>query len=208
MYNFYQGTKKFFSKINNKVLNLIKKEDKNNKENIKKDNLINNKNVFTPRDNAENNVKSDNSFNNNNFFTPTGFENKNKPKIIKNQKRIKEKVNIKKNSFCKKFYNYYLKAVNVEKIEFYFSHQNINKIKPRKKAINIPNSLSKYSIKRKIIIPTNKIPLIDKCCFERIYLVQKEKNNLKENEKSKKFFLKRDNQINIILSKKIIQMII
>ena len=201
MYNFYQGTKKFFSKINNKVMNLIKKEDKNsNNENIKKDNIINNKNFFTPRDNTENNDKNENLYNNNNFVTPTGFENK--PKIIKNQKRIKEKVNVKKNSFCKKFYNHYMKAIHIEQTEFYFSCQKINKIKPRKKAINIPNSLSKYSIKRKIIIPTNKIPLIDKCCFERIFIDKKEKNKLKEKEKSKNIFLTRDNQINIILSKK------
>ena len=197
MYNFYQGTKNFFSKINNKVFNLIKKPDKNNNINNNE-----NKNVLTPRDNIDNNNnKKDNLFpSNNNFFTPTGFENK--QKNIKNQKKIKEKIKI-KNFFCKKFYNYCLKVTNPENLGFYFSYQKINKIKPRKKIINVPNSLSKYSIKRKIIIPTNKIPLINKCYFGKIYLIKTNKEIKKETEIIKNNnFLKCDNQINIILSKK------
>ena len=208
MYNFYQGTKNFFSKINNKVFNLIKKTDKNNNnninntENIKKDNLINNEYVLTPRDNMDNNNKKDNLFPSNNyFFTPTGFENK--PKIIKNQKNIKEIIKTKKNFFCKKFYNYCLKAIRPEDFGFYFSKRKIDKIKPRKKIINVPNSLSKYSIKRKIIISTNKIPLIDKCYFGKIFLIKANKEIKKETETIKNNnYLRCDNQINIILSKK------
>ena len=211
MYNFYQGTKNFFSKINNKVLNLIKKTDIhnniNNVQNKNKENSMNNKNFFTPRDNIDNNNNNNNNKNNlypsnNYYFTPTGFENK--PKNIKSQKNIKEKIKI-KNFFCKKFYNYCLKVIQPDNLGFYFSHQNINKIKPHKKLINVPNSLSKYSIRRKIIISTNKIPLINKCYFGKIYLIKTNKEIKKEKEKEKsenKNILKCDNQINIILSKK------
>ena len=207
MYNFYQGTKKFFSNINNKVFKFIKKDDKNNNNNInniendKKNNLIYNKGVMTPRiiNENENENNNNNIFYNKNYtITPTGFDNKSK--TIKDNMIIKEKVKFKNKCFYNKFYHYYLKSTKNPDIGFYFSYQKVIKIKPKKKKINIPDSFLRYFKKGRI--KNTKIPLINKCYFNKFYIYKvnkKFKEEIKNIEKNK---LKCDNQVNIIISKK------
>ena len=204
MYNFYQGTKKWLSNINNKVFGFIKKDNKINEKNninnnnIKRDSFMNNRGNMTPRIEVQN-EKDNLIYMQDSSFTPMGFENR---QIIYNYNvRIKEKIRFKKNCFYKKFYNYYIKAIEKNNLGAYFSYQKINKIKPKKKKINIPNSFLRYFKKEKIKII--KIPLIKECFFDKAYIIKKNQRNIDEIKYLKKKVLKCDNQINIIFSKKL-----
>ena len=204
MYNFYQGTKKFFSNINNKVFKFIKKEDKNNNninniENNKQNNIIYNKGGMTPRIINENENENNIFFYNKNYtVTPTGFDNKSK--TIRDNIIIKEKVKFKKKYFYNKFYHYYLKLAKNQDKGFYFSYQKVIQIKTKKKKINIPDSFLRYF--KKGTIKNSKIPLINKCYFNKLYIYKGKNNYIDDMKKLEKNILKCDNQVNIILSKK------
>ena len=202
MHNFYQGTKKLFSNINNKFLKMIKKEDKKQEQNNKDNNIKNKNNTYlgkmTPRmENEDDNI----FFGKQSEITPKGYDNR--IKIIKDKVIIKEKINCKKKCFYQKFYNHFIKTPEIKNIGFYFSCQKTIKTKPKKKKINIPESFLKFFKKGRPAktIKSIKIPLIKMCFFEKFYLIRV-MNDEKTNEiKRLKNNLLVENQTKIILSK-------
>ena len=200
MYNFYQGTKKLFSNINNKVFKLIKKEDKSNEQNKQENNEKNNFSVnngeITPRNDIEN-EKNNFIFKKNFSGTKIGFENK--TKNIKENIIIKEKIRFKTKCFYTKLYNHFIQTPKITNVGCYFSYQKIIKIKPKKKKINIPNSFLRFFKKGQL--KANKIPLIKNCYIYKTYIIKGEK--IEQDNFPKNNLLKCDNQVNIILSKDI-----
>ena len=217
MQNFYKGTKKLLSNINNKIFKIGKKEDKketnnNNKEiinkqkniNIKKNNMLIYQGQITPRLN-------DNESDNSSFFsfsTPTGYDNE--ERFIKNNLYFKMKIINKTNCFYKKYYNYYKKMPKINKSSFYFTNKRIYKIKKKKKLIHIPESFIRYFKKGKKAI--NKLPKVSKCYFSKNYIVsnnKKEKNlkinSLNINRQINLFYSKDTNQLVSIEKKEIIE---
>ena len=179
MYNFYQGTKKLFSNINNKISKFMKK-DVNNKtkenKNIDDKYLINKVNL-TPR----NGIINDNY----NLMFNKKFQ------------AIKEKVIFKNKCFYQKFYNHFIKPPKIKNIGFYFSHQKIVKVNKIKKKINIPGTFLKYF--KKGPIKANKIPLIKESYISKLYIIKKAL--IYKIEKLKIDLLKPENQVNIIIPK-------
>ena len=192
MYNFYQGTKKLFSNINNKVFKLIKKDDKNNEQN----NFSANNGEVTPRGDIEN-EKDKLIFKKNFSGTKIGFINK--TNVIRDNIIIKEKIKFKKKCFHKKLYNHFLQTPQIKNVGSYFSYQKIIKIKPIKKKINIPNSFLRFFKKGQI--KACKIPLIKNCYIHKTYIIKVEK--IEKEKFHNNNLLKCDNQVNIILSKDI-----
>ena len=180
MYNFYQGTKKLFSNINNKISKFIKK-DGNNK-------------------NQENKNMNDKYLINKGNQTPRNDDMNDKSNLIFNKKfpGIKEKIKFKNIFFYKKFYYHYIKTPQIQNIGSYFSYQKIVKVNKIKKKINIPGTFLKYF--KKGTLKTNKIPLIKECYLSKFYVIKRKKFNTIK--KLKIGLLKKDNQVNIIFTNK------
>ena len=185
VYNFYQGTKKLFSKINNKIFKTHKKNDNNNKINEKNDD---NKNSGANKDNKnnENNylqkndlliydgditprMKIEDNNTNNSYFlknvTDTPFSEEHKMKINQlNNLVINKKVTNKKNTFCK-YYNFYISKIHIKNMGIYFS--KIMAYKGNNKPIMPLCYITKEKIKI-YKIPKNN----NKCYFEKIKIIK------------------------------------
>ena len=194
VYNFYQGTKKLFSKINDKVFKIHKKDEKDNNNNITQkkhddQNLIKNKNdisiknyeknnankndlliydgIITPRMKAEDNDIY--YFTKNSMNTPFGEDNSKKNKKVDNL-AINKKIINEKNTLFKKYYNFYISK----------NYNNTNGVYFSKiiayKAYKIPNKTLCYMSKENINI--HKIPKNNnKCYFEKINVINNGRNN-------------------------------
>ena len=187
VYNFYQGTKKLFSKINDKVFKIHKKDEKDNNNITQKNhddqNLIKNKNDISNKNYEKNNVNNndlltydgvitprmkveDNDisyFTKNSMNTPFGEDNSKKNKKLDNLV-INKKVINEKNTFFKKYYNFYISKNYNKANGGYFS-----KILSYK-AYKLPNKSLCYMSKEKINI--YKIPKNNnKCYFEKINVI-------------------------------------
>ena len=210
VYNLYQGTKKLFSKINDKVFKNYKKEEKvqNNQKTVKnkigkKDDIqnknyknIHNHNIKNDNNNyAKNNdlliyqgeitprVRVEDNDNNISYFTKNSMGT---PYIEENQKN-------------KNIYNKYInkKVINKKNIllkkyyNFYISKINnknnvsyFSKILSHK-AYKIPNLSIYYMTKEKIKI--YKVPKNDnKCYFDKINIINNQ--NINNNLEQRKFF--------------------
>ena len=189
VFNFYQGTKKFFSKINDKVFGNNKNND--NKTNInvnknttdkiiKKNELLIYPGIATPRMKEENEDNNSSLFTKNSLGTP--IPNDKNQKIIKVNKPIKIKVLNNKKAFKTKLYNFYLQKIDGKKNGYYFFSkiQSYNSYKIPKLPI--------YYMTREIIkvykIPVNK----DKCYFQKITLINKAENKIFEHQTICSFF--------------------
>ena len=206
VYNFYQGTKKLFSKLNDKVFKHKKEVDKNiiknkednkivknqniinnniNKNNInsdinssKKNDLIKYKSIITPGMKVENKIENNIPNFTKNTITPFGEEiNQN---IQKEEIAINKKIHNKKKYFWSKYYNFYLTKIKKNNNGSYFS-----KFK-NYKSYKVPNKLIYYMTKEKIDI--FKIPLNSKCYFQKKHIITKEKLNAIEHQKIFSFF--------------------
>ena len=203
VYNFYQGTKKLFSNINNKVFKLNKKDEKknnniqaeNNKILKKKNQYKNNENNFikkndlliyqgeiTPRGREEN-EENNSSFYTKNFIGTPMVDDK-----TKNQRShafIKIKTKNQKSQFTK-YYSYYLPKINHNNTSCYISKTfNSNKF------LKIPKASIYYMSKQNLKIC--KLPLQkSKCYFQKLYIV---KTINKSHQKFVSFFSIGDNFI-------------
>ena len=234
VYNFYQGTKNFISKINDKVFRVHKKEEESNKNNIKKQNdnkaekninnynnkntnnkntnlmendLLNHQREITPR------IKVNNENNNNNilYFTKNSISTPRpeEDNIKKNKKEgtINKKLINNKKYFYKKYYNFYIPKFNKNNYGIFLS--KIKTCQPYK----IPNISKFYMTKENIKIYKN--PLKNKCYFQKLYIIKKNKiinnnsTNEKEHQKYVSFFSiggnfnENQNDSNIYLNEKI-----
>lgn len=183
VYNFYQGTKKLFSNINNKVFKLNKKDDKkvnNNKtennsilkkkaqyksnENnfIKKNDLLIYQGEITPRGREDNEENNTSFYTKNSMGTPIVKDNK---KIQKNHSFIKIKIKNQKSHFSK-YYSYYLPKINHNIVCCYLSKAfNTNK------CMKIPKTSMYYMSKQNLKVC--KLPIQNKkCYFQKHYIVK------------------------------------
>ena len=203
VYNFYQGTKKLFSNINNKVFKLNKKDEKkinnnqsennnilkkkckykNNENNcIKKNDLLIYQGEITPRGREENEE------NNTSFYTKKSIGTPMVDDKVKNQLNhafIKIKIKNQKSQF-NKFYSYYLPKINHNIACCYISKAfNSNKF------LKIPKASIYYMSKQNLKIC--KLPLQNnKCYFQKHYIV---KTINKSHQKFVSFFSLGDNFI-------------
>ena len=180
VYNFYKGTKKLLSKINEKVFGAPKNNDNKSNENNQTENNSNNNNfikkndlliypgITTPRMISENEDNNSN-FTPNSMITPTPIE-KNQ-KIIKNEKPINEKILNNKKCFQTKLYNFYISKINGKNKGFYYMSKILSY-----KCFKLPKKSLYYMSKIKVKI--YKIPLInEKCYFQKVRKINTNENN-------------------------------
>ena len=182
VYNFYQGTKKLFSKINDKVFKIHKKEQKKNDNVIETDININN-----DGNNDKNKI--------NDVIVCEGISTPRKPSdkeenmpynnILKEEKEEKEQkdnryINIyskiinDKKLFIKKYYNYYLPKINKNINGFYIYKNKPNSV------YKIPIKLQYYMTKE--IKTIYKIPSINNCYFHKLYVINNNTFNLEHQQ--------------------------
>ena len=196
VYNFYQGTKKLFSKINDKVFKHKKEDDKNiiknnnkiennqnnniNNENnsSKKNDLLKYKNILTPGMKVENKIENNIPDFPKNTITPFGEDNN--QNIQKEEIPINKKIHNNKNYFTSKYYNFYITKIKNDNNGTYFSKITTYK------SYKVPNKLIYYMTKEKIDI--FKIPLNNRCYFQKKYIITKEKVNIIVHQKIFSFF--------------------
>jgi len=201
VYNFYKGTKNLFSKLNEKVFKIHKKDDNkninnynndtknNDKKNDDNNNIINNntknkndiliyQGEITPRARIENEENNSSYFTKNSVGTP--FVEQNNKKIDNDLFINRKKINNKK-CFMKKYRNLYLtksknknKGIYFSKITFYQQYK-------------IPKIALYYMTKERLKI--YQIPLNNKkCYFQKVNIINNNKNNIDEHEKICSFF--------------------
>ena len=199
VYNFYKGTKKLISNINNKVFNLKKKDNIKNEKNYnnldKIENNNNNKNKInknyynfvqqnnlliyqgelTPRMNNDENEENSSSYYTKNSGTTSLMEDNYAKNIKNNNIIIIIKIINKKNSLIKKFYNYFLPKINYKSNNNFFikRHYVINY-----QVYKIPINPIYYMTKNNLKI--YKIPLIKKCHFQKYHLINDKSNEIQK----------------------------
>ena len=177
VYNFYKGTKKLFSKINDKLFQSHKKSqiksdnindiDININNNKKNDGILS-KGIITPSmliGDKDNIIPSFSARNSETSSVDEDYIQK-KEKEQKDQndyKYINKKIINKKKCFKWKFYDYYLPPINKKSDGYYFyKTRNNNEFK-------IPIKKKCYMTKENINI--YKIPNISKCYIEKSYVI-------------------------------------
>ena len=198
VYNFYKGTKKLFSKINDKVFGNNKNNDNKNNDNKNNDsknneNKINNnpnnniiKNndlliypgITTPRMNEENDDNYSSCYSKNSLKIQ---ERKNQNNLKEN-KPIKEKIINNKNTIKTKYYNFYAQKINGKNNGIHY----ISKILSYK-SYKLPKLSIYFMSKHKMKIykiPINK----NKCYFQKINIINNIGGDNFEHQKICSFF--------------------
>ena len=202
VYNFYQGTKKLFSKINNKVFKIHKKDSNkndplnqtdinikndvksdNNNNYMKKNDIVTYQGNLTPRTVNESIGNKPTYSNKISGKTPIGEDN-----IQRNQKKDHIYINAKainnKRFFMKKYYNFYLSKINKKINGSYFSKMKYNK------AIKMPKKAIYYMTRENIKI--YQIPNVNNCYFQKIFILNNNSYNI-EHQQFCSFFSLGDN---------------